>query len=173
MLTILTAPHPILKKIAEPVDTVTKTEQQFLDDMLETMYQANGIGLAAPQVGVSRRMLVMDIGDANMEDGKDEDGSDILQLINPKIIAQSQETSEYQEGCLSFPQAYETIVRPSEVTVRYLDREGAERQLKAKGLLAVCVQHEIDHLNGVTFVDHLSRLKREMILRKMRKLQSN
>ena len=173
MLNILTAPHPILKKMAVPVDAVTKTERQFLDDMLETMYQANGIGLAAPQVGVSRRMLVMDIGDRDIQDREDEDDGKALQLINPEIIAQSQETSEYQEGCLSFPQAYETIVRPSEVTVRYLDREGAERQLKAKGLLAVCVQHEIDHLNGVTFVDHLSRLKREMILRKMRKLKSN
>ncbi len=186
MLDIVIAPHPVLKKVAEPVaEAPGPVERALVQDMFETMYHANGIGLAAPQVGVSRRILVMDVrervrrGEDNILDPADTSGSDPapedapeawpLALIDPEIIMASDHLRDYEEGCLSLPGEYATISRPETVTVAYVDPDGAKRQFEASGLLAVCVQHEIDHLNGVLFVDHLSKLKRDTIMRRLRK----
>ncbi|MEM6491311.1 MAG: peptide deformylase [Pseudomonadota bacterium] len=162
VLPIVLAPDLILKKRCEPVAAVDDAVRQLLDDMLETMYAAPGIGLAAPQVGVDARVLVMDVA-------KDGAPPQPMKLVNPEIVARSDELSVYNEGCLSLPEHYADIERPARVTVRYLDETGAEQLLEADGLLATCVQHEIDHIDGVLFVDHLSKLKRDLVLRKMRK----
>jgi peptide deformylase len=164
ILPILVAPHPVLKRKAQPVERVTDEERRLLDDMLETMYDAPGIGLAAPQVGVSKRMLVVDIA----REGEDRQP---MKLINPEILEQADELAAYEEGCLSFPDQFAEVSRPAKVRVRYLDETGEARELAAEGLLATCVQHEIDHLDGITFVDHLSALKRTMILKKLTKLK--
>ena len=182
MLDIVIAPHPVLKKVAEPVaEAPGPIERALVQDMFETMYHANGIGLAAPQVGVSRRILVMDVrerarrGEEGIIDSADTSGSDPapeagpLALIDPEIIVASDHLRDCEEGCLSFPGEYAMISRPETVTVAYIDPEGAKRQFEASGLLAVCVQHEIDHLNGVLFVDYLSKLKRDTIMRRLRK----
>lgn len=161
---ILIVPDPRLKKECEPVEEVNDEIKTLLDDMLETMYAAPGIGLAAPQIGVMKRVVVMDVSD-------DKDKPEPLKLINPEIIWESEETSIYQEGCLSIPEQYADVERPAEVGMRYMDENGEMHEIEADGLLATCIQHEIDHLDGVLFTDYLSALKRNMILKKVQKLQ--
>jgi peptide deformylase len=160
--TILTAPDPRLKKKAKAVASVDAEVRQLMDDMLETMYAAPGIGLAAPQVGELRRVVVLDIDREDVKSGT-------LCMANPEIIEASDEDAIYEEGCLSVPEHYSDVARPAKVTVRYLDRDGAPKELTCEGLLSTCVQHEIDHLDGILFIDHISSLKRNMILRKLLK----
>jgi peptide deformylase len=160
--TILTAPDPRLKKKSVPVAAVDADVRQLMDDMLETMYAAPGIGLAAPQIDVLKRVIVLDIDREDTKTGP-------LLMANPEIVEASDEDVVYEEGCLSLPEHYSDVVRPARVTVRYLDRDGAQKELACEGLLATCVQHEIDHLDGILFVDHISALKRNMILRKLLK----
>ncbi|MBO6825095.1 MAG: peptide deformylase [Sneathiella sp.] len=167
LLPILTAPDPRLKTISEPVAEVNDEIRKLVDDMFETMYEAPGIGLAAIQVGVQKRLLVVDVIGKNDE----ENDPDPIALINPEITWVSDDDSVYEEGCLSVPAHYADVVRPAEIKVKYLDRDGKEQELHADGLLATCIQHEIDHLDGILFVDHLSALKRNMILRKLLKLK--
>ncbi|MQX38452.1 peptide deformylase [Roseospira navarrensis] len=162
VLPIIVAPDPRLKKSAEPVDAVDAEIARLMDDMLETMYAAPGIGLAAPQVGVLKRVIVVDVA----REGEDPRP---MGLANPEVVWESEETNSHEEGCLSLPEMYDDVVRPSRVSVRYLDRDNVAREIEADGLLATCIQHEIDHLNGTLFVDHLSSLKRNMILRKLQK----
>jgi len=164
LLPIIKAPDPRLKKRCAPVERVNDEIRRLMDDMLETMYAAPGVGLAAPQVGVLKRIIVVDTGDA---DGNRKP----FRMANPEIVASSDEVVLREEGCLSFPDQYEEVERPATVRVRYLDHENEIRELDAEGLQAVCVQHEIDHLDGVLLVDHLSNLKRSIILRKMAKLK--
>lgn len=163
---ILIAPDPILKRKANPVSNVDDEVRRLLDDMLETMYQAPGIGLAAPQVGLSRRVLVMDVA-------PEGEAPQPFKMINPEIVWSSEETSTYEEGCLSIPDYYAEVTRPAEAKARYVDETGEMRELHATGLLATCLQHEIDHLNGVLFIDRISSLKRDMILRKLKKTQKS
>jgi len=153
---------PVLRQKAEPVKEVDEDIRHLLDDMVETMYDAVGIGLAAPQIGISKRLIVMDCA-------KDDNPPEIWKMVNPEIIRRSDETSKIEEGCLSIPGYNGDVARPAEVDVRYLDSDGNLQEMTATGLLAACVQHEIDHLDGVLFIDHLSRLKRDMILRKIAK----
>ena len=160
--TILTAPDPRLKKKSVPVAAVDADVRQLMDDMLETMYAAPGIGLAAPQIDVLKRVIVLDIDREDTKTGP-------LLMANPEIVEASDEDVVYEEGCLSLPEHYSDVVRPARVTVRYLDRDGATKEMACEGLLATCVQHEIDHLDGILFVDHISALKRNMILRKLLK----
>ncbi len=162
ILPILTAPDPRLKAKAARVATVDDRIRTLMADMLETMYKAPGIGLAAPQVGVGERVIVMDTG-------KTEEDRNPLRMANPEIVWASDEDNTYEEGCLSVPEHYGNVVRPKEVKVRYLDQDGAAREIHADGLLATVVQHEMDHLDGILFIDHLSSLKRNMILRKLLK----
>ena len=160
--TIITAPDPRLKKKSLPVASVDADVRQLMDDMLETMYAAPGIGLAAPQVDVLKRVIVLDIDREDTKTGP-------LLMANPEIVEASDEDVTYEEGCLSLPEHYSDVARPARVTVRYLDRDGVQKDLACEGLLATCVQHEIDHLDGILFVDHISSLKRNMILRKLLK----
>ena len=162
LLTIIKAPDPRLKLKAEKVGEVTADIRRLLDDMLETMYAAPGVGLAAPQVGVLKRVIVVDTA-------KREDGRRPLKLVNPEVLWRSAECGLYEEGCLSFPDQYAEVERPLRVRVGFLDETGARREINAEGLLATCLQHEIDHLSGVVFVDHVSPLKRNIILRRLRK----
>jgi peptide deformylase len=164
LLTILTAPDPRLKLKAAPVAKVDDRIRRLMADMAETMYAAPGIGLAAPQVGIAERVIVVDTG-------KDEDDRQLLKMANPEVLWRSEELATYNEGCLSLPEHYADVQRPAECRVRYLDEQGEIRELHAKGLLATCIQHEIDHLEGMLFVDHISALKRGMILRKLQKLK--
>ncbi len=156
---IVTLPEAKLRLKSEPVATVDNATRATLDDMLETMYDAPGIGLAAIQIGVPKRLVVLDLA-------KQDEPKAPLFLVNPEIVWASDEHSVYEEGCLSIPDIYEEVERPAKVRVRYLDRDGTPQEMEAEGLLATAVQHEIDHLNGVLFVDHISRLKRERVLRK-------
>ncbi len=160
VLPILWAPDPMLKTKCATVEEVDDDLRLLLDNMLETMYAAPGIGLAAPQIGVSRRVLVADVA-------KEDQPPNPVRMINPEVVAESEETGPYEEGCLSLPGHYAEVIRPLEVEVRYTDETGAEKTIGADGLLARCLQHEIDHLGGVLFVDHLSMLKRNMIIKKM------
>jgi len=160
--TILTAPDPRLKKKSRPVGSVDAEVRRLMDDMLETMYEAPGIGLAAPQLGELKRVIVLDIDREDVKTGP-------LFMANPEIVEASDEDATYEEGCLSVPEHYSDVVRPATVTVRYLDRDGATKEMACEGLLATCVQHEIDHLDGILFIDHISSLKRNMILRKLLK----
>ncbi|MRG72963.1 peptide deformylase [Alphaproteobacteria bacterium HT1-32] len=162
LLPIITAPDPRLKVVSEPVDAVTDDIRQLMDDMLETMYDAPGVGLAAPQVGVTKRVIVIDTASS------DEDPAP-MRLANPEVVWESEETKVYDEGCLSLPEYYSDVERPDRVRVRYLDYDGASQEIEVDGLTAVCIQHEIDHLDGILFVDHISRVKREVILRKLTK----
>jgi peptide deformylase len=162
-LTILTAPDPRLKLVAQPVTAVDDTVRRLMDDMVETMYAARGIGLAATQVGVAQRVVVMDLSDVP------EAPKQPLKMANPEILWTSDQDSSYQEGCLSVPGVFENVTRPDACKVRYLDEQNEVRELNATGLLATCIQHEIDHLNGTLFVDHLSNLKRNMIIKKLEK----
>ncbi|WP_337997494.1 peptide deformylase [Oleispirillum naphthae] len=164
ILPIVVAPDPVLKAKAKPVAAVDDEIRQLMDDMLETMYAAPGIGLAAPQVGVSKRVIVLDVAH------KDEPPAPLC-LANPQVIWASEELACYEEGCLSVPKQYAEVERPAVVKVRFLGRDGKKHEIEADGLLATCVQHEIDHLDGILFIDYLSNLKRNMILRKLRKEQ--
>ncbi len=157
---ILTEPDPILRKKCEPLEKVDTETKQLMDDMLETMYAAPGIGLAAIQVGILKRLVVIDIS-------KGEEEKKPVFLINPQIIHRSKKTSIYEEGCLSLPGQFAEIERPAECTLKYIDYNGKEKELKADGLLATCVQHEVDHLNGILFIDYLSKLKKDMIIKKL------
>ena len=160
---IVLLPDPVLRGKSEPVERVDDELRALADDMLETMYDAPGIGLAAPQLGILRRLLVIDVS-------KDEEEKAPMVFINPQVVARSDERGTYEEGCLSIPDYYAEVERPAEVTVDYIDREGQQQSIDADGLLAVCLQHEIDHLNGVLFIDHISKLKRDMVIRKFTKL---
>ncbi len=159
---ILTAPDPRLKAVSEPVSRVDGDIRKLIDEMLESMYAAEGIGLAAVQVGVPRRVLVMDLA---QKEGRREPRA----YINPKILWASEETEIVQEGCLSVPDIWEDVERPSRIRAEFLDRDGKPQTLEADGLLATCLQHEMDHLDGILFVDHLSKLKRSIALRKLQK----
>ncbi|MGE5516550.1 MAG: peptide deformylase [Bacteroidota bacterium] len=164
LLPILTAPDPRLKQKAARVEAMTGDLRQLMDDMLETMYQAPGIGLAAPQIGVLQQIIVVDIG-------KDENDRQPIRMANPEIVWASEDDNTYEEGCLSVPEHYATVVRPRAIRVRYLDEQNEIREMEADGLLATVLQHEMDHLDGILFIDHLSSLKRNMILRKLLKMK--
>lgn len=164
VLPLVIAPDPRLKICSQAVTEVDGATRKLVDDMLETMYASGGIGLAAVQVGVHKRVLVMDID--QREEGKP---ANPIVMINPEIAGSSAEINTYEEGCLSFPGQYAEVKRPLKVTISFLDYHGKPQKIEADGLLATCVQHEIDHLNGVTFVDHISPVKRDMIIRKIKK----
>ena len=159
VLPIIIAPDPRLKLRCKPVPAVDDDIRRLMDDMLETMYLAPGIGLAAPQIGVAKRVIVVDVSRAP------------LRLVNPELIAESEDMAVYEEGCLSLPDHYADVERPAVVTVRYLDETGKRRETTFEGLAATCIQHEMDHLDGTLFVDRVSALKRNMILRKLTKLK--
>ena len=158
---IVTEPDPILRKKSETLEKVDDELRALLDDMLETMYAAPGIGLAAVQIGILKRLIVIDVS-------KDKDKKkDPLFLINPEIISRSKKTSIYEEGCLSLPGHFAEIERPAECLIKFLDYNGKEKELSANGLLSTCIQHEVDHLNGILFIDYLSKLKKDMIIKKL------
>lgn len=160
---LIILPDPVLRKISTPIERVDANLQKLADDMLETMYQAPGIGLAAIQVGEPLRLLVIDVA------GKDEPKAPQV-FINPEILWKSDEPNVYEEGCLSIPDYYAEVERPKRIRVSYLDRDGKKQKCDADGLLATCLQHEIDHLDGVLFIDHISKLKRDMVIRKFKKI---
>jgi peptide deformylase len=159
---ILVVPNPVLKQVSEPVAGVDDALRALMDDMLETMYAAPGIGLAAVQIGVPKRVIVMDLS-------RDDEAREPRFFVNPEIISASEETIPYEEGCLSVPDYYDEVLRPATVRVRYLNYRGETVEEEAEGLYAVCIQHEMDHLDGVLFIDHLSRLKREQAVKKVKK----
>jgi peptide deformylase len=161
---ILVVPDPILKQVSRPVETVDDDLRALMDDMLETMYAAPGIGLAAIQIGVPKRVIVMDLA-------REGEPPAPRYFVNPEILWASEETAPYEEGCLSVPEIFDEVERPSQVKLRYLDYDGKTVEEDAEGLYAVCIQHEMDHLEGVLFIDHLSRLKRNMALKKLEKLR--
>ena len=160
--TILTEPNKILRQISNPVDHVGEEEQKLMDDMLETMYAAPGIGLAAIQIGIPKRIIIMDIS-------REKENKNPLHFVNPEIAWKADEDIIYEEGCLSVPNQFAEINRPKECHVKYLDYFGQPQLLKAEGLLATCIQHEIDHLEGILFIDYLSKLKKTMIIKKLSK----
>ena len=159
---ILTEPNPVLRQISKPLDKVEIEQQKLMDDMLETMYYAKGIGLAAIQIGVPLRVIVMDIS-------KDENNKKPMFFVNPVIKNKTSNFSTYEEGCLSVPNQFAEINRPSVCEVEYLDYYGIKKKLKEEGLLATCIQHEMDHLEGILFIDYLSKLKKSMIIKKLSK----
>jgi len=159
---IIVLPDARLRLVSEPVKAVDAEIRALVDDMFETMYAAPGIGLAAIQVGVPRRVVTIDLA-------KKEEPPQPLVFINPEIVSAAEEKSVYEEGCLSIPEYYEEVTRPVAVKVKFLDRDGKAQEIDASGLLATCLQHEIDHLNGVLFIDHISKLKREMVVKKFKK----
>ena len=163
---ILTEPNKVLRQISKPVDKVTKQDQILMDDMLDTMYHANGIGLAAIQIGIPKRIIVMDIA-------KKDEKKNPMYFVNPIIKNKNNDLSTYEEGCLSVPGQFAEIDRPATCEVEYLDYQGENKILKAEGLLATCIQHEMDHLEGVLFIDYLSKLKKTMIVKKLSKRKSN
>ena len=163
---IVIDPDPIVRKKSENLEKVDNELRRLLDDMMDTMYSSPGIGLAAVQVGILKRLIVIDI---SKEKGK----KDPLFFINPEIISKSKNSSIYEEGCLSLPGHYAEIERPSECHVKYIDYNGKEKEIRAKGLLSTCIQHEVDHLNGILFIDYLSKLKKDMILKKLVKYKKN
>ena len=157
---IVIEPDPILRKKSDYLEKVDDELRRLMDDMLETMYAAPGIGLAAVQIGILKRLIVIDIT-------KNDEKKDPLFLINPEIISKSSNTSTYEEGCLSLPGHFAEIERPAECQVSYMDYNGKKKEMTAKGLLSTCIQHEVDHLNGVLFIDYLSKLKKDMIIKKL------
>jgi len=169
ILPILEVPDPRLREISKPVDAVDDDVRALIADMFETMYAAPGIGLAAIQVGVPKRVLVIDLQEPEEEDG--EPVRDPRVFINPEIVEQSDQEVPYTEGCLSVPEQYAEVDRPDRIRARWLDEQGNAHDEEIDGLLAVCLQHEMDHLNGVLFIDHLSRLKRDILLKKIAKLR--
>ncbi len=162
--TILTEPNTLLRQISQPVEQVGESEKELMNDMLETMYAAKGIGLAAIQIGVPKRIIVMDLS-------KEENKKFPMYFVNPVIKKKNNEKTTYEEGCLSVPNQFAEIDRPSKCEVEYLDYNGNKQSLQAEGLLATCIQHEIDHLEGILFIDYLSKLKKELILKKLSKHQ--
>lgn len=170
LLSLVIEPDPRLHIKSKPVDKVDDEIRTLMDNMLETMYHEGGIGLSAVQVGIHKRVLVMDVERGSERYGNvDEKASKPIYMANPEITWASEELNCYNEGCLSFPGEYSEVVRPARVTVEYLDYKNRKQTLEADGLLATCVQHEIDHLDGIVFTDHISSLKRDIILRKMKK----
>ena len=159
---ILTIPDPILREKSEPVKIVDKDIQNLMDDMISTMYHAPGIGLAAIQIGIPKRVVVMDLS-------KESDKKEPMYFVNPEIIWKSDLNSTYEEGCLSIPNQFAKIDRPEKCHFRYLDYNGNQKEIKADGLLSTCIQHEIDHLNGILFIDYLSKLKKDIIIKKVSK----
>ena len=157
---IVIEPDPILRKESAPIEKVDNDLRKLLDDMLETMYAAPGIGLAAVQIGILKRLIVIDIS-------KDKEKKNPLFLINPEIVSKSKNTSMYEEGCLSLPGHFAEIERPSECQINFLDYNGKKKEITAQGLLSTCIQHEVDHLNGILFIDYLSKLKKDMIIKKL------
>ena len=185
-LSLVYHPDPRLKKLCTPINDITDGWRQLADDMLETMYDANGIGLAAIQVGVADRVIVMDISQRMQADAKaQEDTKENLEeepievlgetgpryFVNPEIVWASEETRNYQEGCLSVPGFYDDVARPAQCHVAFLDYDGQSQELECDGLLATCIQHEMDHLEGIVFLDRLSRLKRQIVLKKIAKAE--
>jgi peptide deformylase len=159
---IVKLPDKRLRLVSEPVKRIDADIRKLIEDLFETMYDAPGIGLAAIQIGVPKRVITMDLS-------KKEDNHQPQVFINPEIMWTSDETAKYEEGCLSIPDYYEEVERPAQVKVKYLDRDGKAREIEAKGLLATCLQHEIDHINGILFIDHLSKLKRDRVIKKFAK----
>ena len=175
---ILTEPNKILREKSLRVENMSKDIQKLMDDMLETLYAAPGIGLAAIQVGVAKRVIVMDISRSRNDIGRDKDdinknedkkSKNPMYFINPEIVWKSEDKFTYEEGCLSVPNQFAEIDRPKQCHVTYLDYNGQPQKLKADGLLSICIQHEIDHLEGILFIDYLSKLKKEMIIKKLSK----
>lgn len=160
ILKIIKEPDPILRKKSQPVDRVDENIQRLMNDMLETMYQAPGIGLAAPQVGILKRVIVIDIA-------KDDEPKKPVYIVNPKIIWKSEEVITREEGCLSIPGYFAEITRPSKCKIQYLDYNGNEKEDEVDNLLSTCIQHEVDHCDGVLFIDYLSKLKKDMIIKKL------
>jgi peptide deformylase len=171
VLEILEVPHPGLRAVAKPVDAVDDSVRKIVADMFDTMYDARGIGLAATQVGIEQRIVVIDLQET---EGEGEDAKPVrkpLVYINPELVSVSEETSFYNEGCLSIPEQYAEVERPTSCRARWLDEQGAAQEGDFDGLLATALQHEIDHLNGVLFIDHISKLKRDMLLKKLTKMR--
>ena len=166
VITILTEPNKVLRQISKHVEKVGDEERKLMDDMLETMYEAPGIGLAAIQIGIPKRIIVMDIS-------RDENKKEPRYFVNPIIKNKNEEKSVYEEGCLSVPDQFAEIERPNSCEVEYLDYDGKKQLLKAEGLLATCIQHEMDHLEGILFIDYLSKLKKSMIIKKLSKNKVN
>ena len=160
--TILTEPNKILRQVSKKVEKVGEEEKKIMDDMLETMYQANGIGLAAIQIGIPKRIIVIDLA-------KGEEKKNPMYFVNPVIKNKNQNLATYEEGCLSVPEQFAEVDRPSTCEVEYLDYYGEKKILKAEGLIATCIQHEMDHLQGILFIDYLSKLKKSMIIKKLSK----
>jgi len=160
ILPVIVAPDARLKEVCEPVEAVDDAVRRLMDDMLETMYDAPGVGLAAPQVGVRTRVIVVDVA-------REGQAPQPLPMANPRLVSASAETAVYEEGCLSLPEQFAEVRRPARCTIAYFDYRGARRTLDAEGLLATCVQHEMDHLDGILFVDRISKIKRDMILRRL------
>jgi len=160
--TILTEPNKILRQVSKQVEKVGEEEKKIMDDMLETMYQANGIGLAAIQIGIPKRIIVIDLA-------KGEEKKNPMYFVNPVIKNKNQNLATYEEGCLSVPDQFAEVDRPSTCEVEYLDYHGEKKILKAEGLIATCIQHEMDHLQGILFIDYLSKLKKSMIIKKLSK----
>ena len=164
--TILTEPNKLLRQVSKNIDKVGDKERALMDDMLDTMYDAPGIGLAAIQIGVPKRIIVMDIS-------RDENKKEPMYFVNPVIKNRNEEKAKYEEGCLSVPDQFAEIERPNACEVEYLDYDGKKQLLKADGLLATCIQHEMDHLEGILFIDYLSKLKKSMIIKKLSKIKLN
>ena len=163
---ILTEPNKLLRQVSMTVEKVGDEERMLMDDMIDTMYDAPGIGLAAIQIGVPKRIIVMDIS-------RDENKKEPRYFVNPVIKSKNEEKTKYEEGCLSVPDQFAEIERPNACEVEYLDYDGEKQLLKAKGLLATCIQHEMDHLEGILFIDYLSKLKKSMIIKKLSKIKVN
>ena len=163
---ILTEPNKLLRKVSNNVEKVGNEERALMDDMIDTMYDAPGIGLAAIQIGVPKRIIVMDIS-------RDENKKEPMYFVNPIIKNKNEEKAKYEEGCLSVPDQFAEIERPNTCEVEYLDYDGKTQLLKADGLLATCIQHEMDHLEGILFIDYLSKLKKSMIIKKLSKIKVN
>lgn len=178
ILPIIISPDPLLKQKSEPVYDITQDIKTLINNMFDTMYASNGVGLAAVQVGELKRIIVVDTewdspryNEGESDDSIEEKKGNPIALINPEIVEISENVRSYEEGCLSFPGQYAQVERPDHITVAYTDIKGEKQQLHAEGLLSTCLQHEVDHMNGVVFVDHISRLKRDMIARKLKKAQ--
>ncbi|MES2095554.1 MAG: peptide deformylase [Pseudomonadota bacterium] len=169
LLEILEVPHPGLRAVAKPVDAIDDSIRATIADMFDTMYDARGIGLAATQVGIEQRVVVIDL-----QEPEEEDGAPVrkpIAFVNPELLWVSEETTNYNEGCLSIPEQYAEVERPARCRVKWLDADGKEHEQEMDGLLSTCIQHEIDHLNGVLFTDHISKLKRDMIMKKLAKMR--
>jgi peptide deformylase len=173
LLPIVHVPDPVLRRVSKPVERVDDELKKFIENMLETMYEAPGIGLAAVQVGEPLRVFTVDCAEREVSERGEESEvpkREPIVFINPKIVATSDERSTYDEGCLSIPDYYADVERPARCTVEYLDLDGKEQVMETEGIMSVCVQHEYDHLNGTLFIDHISKLKRDMVIRKFTKI---